>query len=246
MPTSPRARAVAIGAVLTLAAGLVVAGGFSSQATEGRPIVAGARNLESSVTTIARQGAGPALRLESSKLTSAPLTVNATGWVRNLNADRVDGRNASQLLSRATEFRAGSAGDVIDTGALWSFDLDPGTYTVSMRAIMNLAPNDPSATAASVICGVIDLETFNTPNTRVYVADSTVQLPGGLPAAMSGASTIRIGPNATPGAICISPDSSLQLFKPVVFSFGNLDRRVVSDADPVDIDQRQLRSFTPR
>lgn len=203
MPNSPRAGAVAIGAVLTLAAGLVVAGSFSSQATEGRPLGAGARNLESSVTT-------------------------------------------SQPLSRATVFRAGSAGDVIDTGALWSFDLDPGTYTVSMRAIMNVTPNDPNATAASVICGVIDLETFNTPNTRVYVADSTVQLPGGLPAAMSGASTIRIGPNATPGAICISPDSSLELFKPVVFSFGNLDRRTISDADPVDIDQRQLRSFTPR
>ena len=77
-------------------------------------------------------------------------------------------------------------------GALWSLDVEPGIYNVSMRAILNIEPDDPDATAASVICGVLDLNTFNTPNTRVYVADSAVQIPGGLPAAMSGAATIRI------------------------------------------------------
>jgi hypothetical protein len=245
MSTTYRARAISIGAVLVLAAGLVTAASFSSQAVEGRPLVAGARNLTSSVTTIARQGDGPALRLATSK-GSAPMTVNSTGWVRNLNADQLDGRNASQLQSRATEFRAGKAGQVIDNGALWSLDVKPGTYTVSMRAIMNLAPSDPNATAASVICGVLDLETFNTPNTRVYVVDSAVQLPNGLPAAMSGASTVRIGPDASPGGICISPDSDLQLFKPVIFSFGALDHRAVAKAEPVDINKQQLRVFTPR
>jgi hypothetical protein len=63
---------------------------------------------------------------------------------------------------------------------------------------------------------------------------------------MSGAATIRIGPDATPGAICISPDSTIQLFKPAIFSFGTLDHRGIAKAEPVDIDQRQLKTFSPR
>jgi hypothetical protein len=246
MFVSHRVLALTTASGLVLATGLVTATAFSSQATEGSSLIAGARNVETSVTTIARSSAGPALRLQSGKRSSAPMTVNSTGWVRNLNVDRVDGRNAAQLLTRATEFRAGATGDELQPGALWSVDVEPGIYNVSMRAILNIEPDDPDATAASVICGVLDLNTFNTPNTRVYVADSAVQIPGGLPAAMSGAATIRIGPDAEPGGICITPNGTLQLFKPVIFSFGTLDHRGIDKADPVDIDQRQLKTFTPR
>ncbi len=247
--TTQRAKSVTLfGAfALTVAIGLVTALAVSTTASNGRPVLAGARNHERNVTTLVRDNTGPALRLQTHNAASAPLTVNATGRVRHLNADRVDGRDARTLLTRASVFRAGRSGDVLDTGGLWALNVDPGVYTVSMRAILTATPNDPNATAVSVICGVIDLDTFNTPNTRVYLADSTVQIPDQLPAAMSGASTVRIRASENPGALCISPDASVQLFKPVVLNFTNVDRRTFTNAPAVPLAKRQLvQGLLPR
>src|SRR3954454_7889410 len=123
MPTSNRVRSFTIAGVLVLAAGMVTTTAYSSPALEGKPLLGGARNLENAVTTIARHGHGPALRLEASRRRAAPLAVNATGKVRNLNADMLDGRSSSQLLNSAIAFRAGHAGDSLDTGAFWSLDI---------------------------------------------------------------------------------------------------------------------------
>ena len=71
MFVSRRVLALTTASGLVLATGLVTATAFSSQATEGSPLIAGARNVESSVTTIARSSAGPALRLQSGKLHTA-------------------------------------------------------------------------------------------------------------------------------------------------------------------------------
>jgi hypothetical protein len=243
------AKSVAFASVLTLAAavGAVTAFAGTTVASNGEPVRLGLHNHERAVTAIARDNAGPALRLRTKNPSSAPLTTNATGRVRHLNADRVDGKDARSLLTRASVFRAGASGDTLDTGALWSLDIGPGAYSVAIRAIVTVTPNDPTATAVSVICGVIDLDTFNTPNTRVYVADSAVQIPGQLPAAMSGASTVRIGRSVNPGVICIAPDSSVELFKPVVVSFTNIDHRVVNKATPVPLGRQQLsRGLLPR
>ncbi|MFY9915456.1 MAG: hypothetical protein WAK18_12365 [Nocardioidaceae bacterium] len=178
---------------------------------------------------------------------SAPLTVNGTGRVKHLNADRVDGKDAAALTTHASVFRAGHTGDVFDSVSLWPLDIQPGLYNVSIQTILTATPNDPNAPGASLICGVIDLDTFNTPHTRVYLADSTVQIPGPLPAAMSASSTVRIWPSVHPGVICSAPDASVQLFKPVLVSFTNVDHRVVSDAAPIPVaKQSRLRGLVLR
>lgn len=243
------AKSITFASVVTVAAavGLVSTVEASTEASGARPVLLGRHNHARAVTAIARDNTGPVLRLRTKNTASAPLTVNGLGRVRRLNADRVDGKDARELQSRAHVFRAGTSGEVLDTGALWSLDIDPGAYTVAIRAIVNVEPNDQAVTAVSVICGVIDLDTFNTPNPNVYLADSAVQVPGQLPAAMSGASTVRIRPGVNPGAICVAPDATVQLFKPVVVSFTNLDRRLVTDATVVPMARQPLsRGLTPR
>ena len=64
-------------------------------ATNGQPLILGARNLAQSLTTLKNQGAGPALSLEVGS--GAPLKVDSTTRVAKLNADRVDNMEASAL-----------------------------------------------------------------------------------------------------------------------------------------------------
>lgn len=51
----------------------------------------GRANLASAVSVLTKSGAGPALRLEVGS--GAPLAVNSSAKVANLNADKVDGRS---------------------------------------------------------------------------------------------------------------------------------------------------------
>ena len=68
-------------------------------ARDGQSFLLGARNVASSVSTLVKQGAGPALSLEVGS--GAPMKVNSTTRVAKLNADMVDGMHASQLAPRA-------------------------------------------------------------------------------------------------------------------------------------------------
>src|SRR5919202_6795055 len=62
-------------------------------ARDGQSFVLGARNVAQSVSTLVKQGAGPALELRVGS--GAPLKVNSNKKVDNLNADKLDGRNSS-------------------------------------------------------------------------------------------------------------------------------------------------------
>ena len=66
---------------------------------DGRSFLLGARNVAQSVSTLVKQGAGPALSLQVGS--GAPLKVNSTTKVAKLNADMVDGMDSSQLAPRA-------------------------------------------------------------------------------------------------------------------------------------------------
>jgi hypothetical protein len=153
-------------------------------------------------------------------------------------------QEAKPAAPMTVTFRAGARGDTFEQGALWRLkQLKPGLYDASFRATLVLQPDDPDATEASVICGIIILENFGTQNTRIFVADSTVQLANGVPAAMSGAATFRIRPGTDPGLVCFAQASTIQLFQPVHASFTTTSHRSFGITKPVPIPTGKLRQI---
>jgi hypothetical protein len=60
-------------------------------ARDGQSFILGQRNVAQSLSTLVRQGAGPALSLQVDS--GAPLAVNSDAQVDNLNADQLDGKD---------------------------------------------------------------------------------------------------------------------------------------------------------
>jgi hypothetical protein len=83
--------------VVGLAVMLAVVFGVASMAlgADGDNFKVGRTNLASAVSVLDKSGAGPALRLLVDS--GAPLAVNSSSKVANLNADRLDGKDSSQI-----------------------------------------------------------------------------------------------------------------------------------------------------
>jgi hypothetical protein len=98
--------------LVSLAVILAMVLGVASMAfaRDGQSFILGARNAASSVSTLVKQGAGPALSLEVGS--GAPLKVNSTTRVAKLNADRVDSMEASELAPPRGYARVGINGDI--------------------------------------------------------------------------------------------------------------------------------------
>jgi hypothetical protein len=158
---------------------------------------------------------------------------------------------ASSSSSRPTaettvSFRVGHRGDTFETGALWRLRLKPGLYHADFRATVFLQPADPNATEASVICGLINLENFGTENTRIFAADSSVQLANGVPAAVSGASTFYVGEQTRLGLVCFAQGSTIQLFQPILATFTPGTHRTFGVTRPIPLPTGKLRSLWDR
>jgi hypothetical protein len=80
---------------------LIVGAASAAFGANGDAFLLGRRNAASAVSTLTRSGAGPALRLQVGS--GAPLAVNSSKQVTNLNADKVDGKDVSQLGVRGLE-----------------------------------------------------------------------------------------------------------------------------------------------
>jgi hypothetical protein len=61
----------------------------------GKPFLLGKKNVATAVSTLLKRGAGPALRLSVGS--GPPLAVNSADKVTNLNADRIDGQDVTQI-----------------------------------------------------------------------------------------------------------------------------------------------------
>ncbi|WP_460793606.1 hypothetical protein [Nocardioides pacificus] len=85
---------------VALAVALVLAIDYASFAATGQSMVLGKLNKANQVTTVVRTNAGPALSLVT-KPGSPPFKVKQPAKVANLNADRVDGLDSSQLAPRS-------------------------------------------------------------------------------------------------------------------------------------------------
>ncbi len=88
----------ALGAVAVLG----IVGNSVSVAATGQGLVLGKSNKAATPTAIQRTTAGPVLTIRTKKTTDAPFTVNGRGWIRNLNADTLDGMDSSVFTRAST------------------------------------------------------------------------------------------------------------------------------------------------
>src|SRR5918999_1630544 len=84
--------------VFGLALVLALLFGMASMAfaRNGQSFILGERNVAQSLSTLVRQGAGPALSLQVDS--GPPLAVNSSSKGSKLNADQVDGKNSSAFM----------------------------------------------------------------------------------------------------------------------------------------------------
>ena len=231
MPITPKGAAATIAAAALLTLGIDA----STYAATGDSLLLGQVNRADRPTVIERTDAGPALRLRTRSTTAAPFMTNATGRVARLNADRIDGKHAAALVTRAITFRAGSRGQTVSPVGLWSTPVEPGLYEVSFDAMLW----DQTATGpANFVCGVLDIATFGTDDQTIYVASSAPYLAGtngGPPAAVSGSATVRVRSGTTPGAVCFPETGTFQFFEPLSVTFTRINSRQNRAAEPVPL-----------
>src|SRR3954454_7242193 len=149
------------------------------------------------------------------------------------------GQSAGGEEHAAVTFEAGKRGDVVEGLGVWRLRLKPGLYNATLRATVVLEPTDPTA-SSSVLCGIADFDTAG-PRTRVYVAQSSVQLPGSQPpTGVSAAVTMRVTDKITPALVCFSQDSAIRLYEPIAATFTPLDKRVYGVTRPIQVQKDAL------
>jgi hypothetical protein len=138
-------------------AAVVVAGlNAASYAANGHPLTLGGKNTESRTATVANTGKGAALSLQSGKK-SPSLAVSSSALVARLNADQVDGKNATDLQTRATTW-------TIPAGTQLSYTLKglaPGTYLATVDVALgdmqtSQCELDRNGTASATFFGAND------------------------------------------------------------------------------------------
>ena len=95
-----RSRLTTLLTVLGAVTVLVLAGNTVALAATGKGFLLGKTNTTSKATTLKRTTPGAALKVTTKKSTDAPFSVNGRGRVANLNADTVDGLDATSFATR--------------------------------------------------------------------------------------------------------------------------------------------------
>ncbi len=85
-------------------------------AANGKPFILGQNNVATAITTLTKQGPGPALRLLVAP-GQPPMAVNSAVKVANLNSDKVDGQDSSAFLPRGGKAADSDRLDGLDSTA---------------------------------------------------------------------------------------------------------------------------------
>jgi hypothetical protein len=117
--------------VLLAVTALVGAANLGAYAADGHPLLLGQQNHAATTTTLTTTGRSPALSLNSSK-EAPPLAVSSRKVIKNLNADRVDGRDAADLATSVVTYHLpnGPTQDPLKPPA-------PGTYLASISVMLS-------------------------------------------------------------------------------------------------------------
>ena len=187
------------------AAIVLTGGGAAAYAANGKSLLIGRSNFGSATTTLSNSG-GTALKLNA-KSGTAPLAVNRTTKVTNLNADLLDGR------SDASYALAGGQTGVIYAEAEW-IDTDEDLVNDALLAIA-VCPDGTRLTGGGVDNFTGGATVFNGPDADgawygAAEADPAVNLPedvaayavcynprGSVPGAMTRAAARSASPEAT-------------------------------------------------
>lgn len=151
-----------------VAAGLIATTANTvSYAAGGPSVLLGKSNASAKTTTLKSKSNKPPLALKGGK---KPLTVSSTGKVKNLNADRVDGKDAADLEPTTGILEFGTADGALPSYYADAVDVGPGTYQVQL----NLAVRTESTPSNEVSCYVFpNLQVLADDNYTSLVGDST-------------------------------------------------------------------------
>jgi len=136
---------------------LVVSADYVAFAATGKSLLLGKTNSANKVTTVKRTTPGPAMKFQVKKPNTAPFATNGKKRVKNLNADRVDGRHGSALAGR-------SKVSVIDPPECRSLDVvigepvkiaDLGTFTGKGTKFVDVEFTSFFRVAAGAATGVV-------------------------------------------------------------------------------------------
>jgi len=173
-----------------VAAGVLVGGAnLAAYAANGHPLLLGRSNHESDATKVTNLHKGPALALRTSR-TSAPLQVNGTKVVKHLNADKIDGLDATALGVPAIRYK-----------------LKPGTTSVFLKV---------KQTGTFLVGADIAMDSTETATCALFVDRAPFQNSAvwygpvvGTVAVASGTGVVTIGPRDATILTCDHPVASL-------------------------------------
>lgn len=123
---------------------LVLGGNLAAYAATGGSFLLGKTNRADATSVLTNTGTGPALKLRSSG--APPLAVTSGRKVAKLNADRVDGLDATALQTHATYYPIRSTLPAA-ASRTFSVDLPNGVYQVDYSVVGTM-----SAAGATLAC----------------------------------------------------------------------------------------------
>lgn len=147
----------AIGAASVLVLGFDAA----TYAATGSSLILGKANSAGATTTITNTGAGAAVALNVKSSTSAPITTNGKGLVKNLNAEKVGGNTAASLIAKSAPKSLVFRDTSNRTGNMTynAFTVPKGTWLITFNANVILDDDGTSQSAANpnqMICWLFD------------------------------------------------------------------------------------------
>jgi hypothetical protein len=181
------------GLVVTLV--LVMGLDYAASAATGHQFILGKVNKANKPTTLKRTTAGPPLQLLSTSPASPPMVVNGRGKVANLNADTVDGMEASAL--RTTTYAYTKAVTVPTTSVDFEIPLAVGTYVVGYTAYSAEGGLDGSTAGCALV--------RNHAGTKSYLALTEAVTITSLTPGVNGSSTVSLEAGDTLNLFCQAP-----------------------------------------
>lgn len=165
-------------AVLGATTILVLAANTLTLAATGQGFLLGKSNSADNITALTRTTSGTALKLQTAKSFNAPLAVNGTGKVANLNADRLDGLDSAALRTTTYVFTS----SFTDQSAVaYNLPLANGTYLITFSSSF------AGIGSAAVECAVSEIPTSGEQGRTVVHEGQTYVPSESSHAALSGA-----------------------------------------------------------
>jgi hypothetical protein len=145
---------------------LFVALSGSAYAATGNSLILGHANTADQPTSLANTQSGPALRLSTNQSTASPFTVSNGTKIAKLNADRLDGLDASAFQSKAVRISATTTSATtgahrVAAAGLWTVSLTCKDFGPGNGGLATLTIHGPG-TAQGVHTIAQDISAGNT------------------------------------------------------------------------------------